>query len=76
VVGATDRGPVAHDLSRRMSATWAAFARSGKPDNPAIPHWPAYTLAERSTMIFNRECSVASDYGGEARLLWKQIAAV
>ncbi len=76
VVGATDRGPVAHDLSRRMSATWAAFARSGKPDNPAIPHWPAYTLAGRSTMIFNRECSIASDYGGEARLLWKQIAAV
>jgi para-nitrobenzyl esterase len=75
-VGATDRGPVAHELSRRMSVTWAAFARSGKPDNPAIPQWPAYTLAERSTMIFNRDCSVARDYGGEARLLWKKIANV
>ncbi len=73
-VNATDRGPVAHELSRRMSATWAAFARTGKPDNAAIPHWPAYTLAERSTMIFNRECSVVKDYGGEARLLWKDIA--
>jgi para-nitrobenzyl esterase len=73
-VGATDRGPVAHDLSRRMCATWAAFARTGKPDNAAIPHWPAYTLAERSTMIVNRECSVAKDYGREARLLWKDIA--
>jgi para-nitrobenzyl esterase len=75
-VGATDRGPVAHDLSRRMSATWAAFARTGKPDNPAIPHWPAYTLAERSTLIFDRNCSVAKDYGSEARVLWKNVAGI
>jgi para-nitrobenzyl esterase len=73
-VNATDRGAVAHDLSRRMSATWAAFARAGKPDNAAIPRWPAYTVAERSTMIFNRECRVAQDYGREARLIWKDIA--
>jgi para-nitrobenzyl esterase len=72
-VGATDRGPVAHELSRRMSATWAAFARNGKPDNPAIPHWPAYTLAERSTLIFDRNVRVAKDYGGDARALWKNI---
>jgi para-nitrobenzyl esterase len=76
LVNATDRGTVAHELSRRMSATWATFARTGKPDNAAIPHWPAYTLAERSTLIFNRECSVARDYGREARLLWKDIARV
>ena len=76
VVNATDRGPVAHELSRRMSATWATFARTGKPDNAAIPQWPAYTLADRSTMIFNRDCRVAKDYGGEARLLWKDIARV
>jgi para-nitrobenzyl esterase len=76
VVNATDRGPVAHELSRRMSATWTTFARTGKPDNAAIPRWPAYTLAERSTLIFNRECSVARDYGREARLLWKDIARV
>ncbi len=73
-VNATDRGPVAHDLSRRMAATWAAFARTGKPDNAAIPPWPAYTLAERSTMIFDRQCNVVKDYGAEARVLWKEIA--
>jgi para-nitrobenzyl esterase len=76
VVGATDRGPVAHELSRRMSATWAAFARTGKPDNAAIPHWPAYTLAERSTLIFDHPCKMVRDYGGEARLLWKNVLAV
>ena len=75
-VNSTDRGPVAHELSRRMSATWAAFARTGKPDNAAIPQWPEYTLAERATMVFNRECGVVKDYGREARLLWKDIARV
>ena len=59
-----------------MSATWAPFARTGKPDNAAIPHWPEYTLAERATMVFNRECGVVKDYGREARLLWKDIARV
>jgi para-nitrobenzyl esterase len=74
VVGATDRGPVAHDLARRMSATWAAFARTGKPDNAAIPTWPTYTAAERATLVVDRECRVANDYGREARILWKGIA--
>ena len=76
VGGATDRGPVAHELARRMSATWATFARTGKPDNAAIPRWPAYSLTERATMIFDRDCRVANDYGGEARGLWKEIARV
>jgi para-nitrobenzyl esterase len=76
LVGSTDRGPVAHDLARRMSATWATFARTGKPDNEAIPHWPAYTHAERATLILDRECRIANDYGGETRLLWKELTGV
>jgi para-nitrobenzyl esterase len=75
-VGSTDRGEVAHELSRRIAATWTAFARSGKPDNPAIPHWPPYTLSDRATLVFNRECRVENDYGREARQLWKEVAHV
>jgi para-nitrobenzyl esterase len=70
-VGSTDRGAVAHDLARWISATWATFARTGKPDNQAIPHWPAYTTAERATLILDRECRVVNDYRRETRLLWK-----
>jgi para-nitrobenzyl esterase len=76
VVNATDRGPVAHDLSRRMSATWATFARTGKPDNAAIPHWAPYTLSERATLILNSESRVANDHDRETRMLWKEIASV
>ena len=73
VVGATDRGAVAHDLARRMSATWATFARSGNPNNPSIPHWPSYALSDRATLILDRECTIVSDYGRDARVLWKEI---
>jgi para-nitrobenzyl esterase len=56
-----------------MSATWVAFARSGNPDNSLIPHWPNYTLDDRATLILDRECRLANDYGGAARVLWKSI---
>jgi len=49
-----------------VHSTWAAFARTGKADNAAIPHWPAYSVTERVTMILDRDCRVVNDYGGEA----------
>jgi para-nitrobenzyl esterase len=76
LVGSTDRGAVAHDLARRVSTTWATFARTGNPDNPAIPHWPAYSEGERATLLLDRECRVANDYGRETRLLWKELTGV
>ncbi|HKD25252.1 MAG TPA: carboxylesterase/lipase family protein [Xanthobacteraceae bacterium] len=74
--GQTDRGEVAHALSGRIAATWTAFARRGKPDNPAIPHWPAYTAVDRAALVLDRECRVENDYGRETRLLWKEVASV
>jgi para-nitrobenzyl esterase len=57
-----------------VSATWAAFARAGKPDNPAIPAWPAYTADRRATMAIDTEWRVEDDPQREARLLWSRIA--
>ena len=65
----------ARDLAARMSATWIAFARSGNPDNSAIPSWPAYTTEDRATMIFDTECRVTHDPNREARLLWSRVVA-
>jgi para-nitrobenzyl esterase len=64
----------APELAAAMSATWAQFARIGKPDNAAIPAWPAYTPAERATMVFDTRCRVVDDPGREARLLWSRVA--
>jgi len=65
--------PGAPQLAAAMSATWAAFARNGNPDNPAIPHWPAYTLADRATMVLDTNCRIENDPSRDARLLWGGI---
>jgi para-nitrobenzyl esterase len=72
---ATDRSPAAHKLAATMSGAWAAFARSGKPEDLAMPAWPAYNETERATMILDSECRVEGDPGGETRLLWRAITA-
>jgi para-nitrobenzyl esterase len=64
----------APELAAAMAATWAAFARNGKPDNPAIPGWPAYTADTRATMVFDTRCRVVNDPLREARELWATVA--
>ncbi|MFN7923232.1 MAG: carboxylesterase family protein [Bryobacteraceae bacterium] len=54
------RFPEAEQLSRQLSAAWAAFARTGNPGTKALP-WPAYTMDRRSTMIFDGDKSGAVD---------------
>lgn len=56
-------------LAANMSEAWIAFARSGNPNHPGIPHWPAYTSAERATMMFDKECRVEYDPGRVGRLV-------
>lgn len=73
-VGSTDRSPAARELAARMSATWAAFAHAGCPDNAVIPRWPAYNAESRETMILDTNWSVAADPGRETRELWQEIA--
>jgi para-nitrobenzyl esterase len=72
--GITGNSPVAPAIAAAESATWAAFARAGRPDNKAIPHWPAYTAADRATMMIDTEWRVQNDPQPEARLLWTKIA--
>ena len=71
----TAGAPGAHDLAARISATWIAFARSGRPDNPTIPDWPPYTSRDRATMVLDTDCRVAHDPDREMRLLWSRVVA-
>jgi len=65
----------APELAAAMSATWAAFARTGKAGNPAILDWPAYTAADRATMMFDTRCRVVlNDPLRDARELWTKVA--
>jgi para-nitrobenzyl esterase len=64
----------APELAAAMSATWAAFARAGTPENAAIPSWPAYTPETRATMVFDTRCRVVNDPLADARALWTKVA--
>jgi para-nitrobenzyl esterase len=53
--------PEAYALADKTSSAWVAFARTGDPNTPKLPKWPAYSAASRDTMLFNNECRLESD---------------
>lgn len=62
-------------LADRVSNAWTAFARTGNPNHPGLPHWPAFTSQDRATMIFNTECKVVNDPNGEERKMLQSLLA-
>ena len=59
----------AQSVADAMSDALIAFARSGDPNHPGLPHWPRYELQRRATMLFDAPSSIADDpRGGERRL--------
>ena len=50
-------------MADMMSSTWLAFAHTGDPNNNTIPHWPAFTGAERQSLLFDLEPQIVRDYG-------------
>jgi len=75
LTNATDRSPQAHALAATMSATWAAFAHTGRPAHASIPTWTPYGLPDRPTMILDAPCRMQNDPRGEARRLWQDITS-
>ncbi|CAN7289131.1 carboxylesterase family protein [Phenylobacterium sp. LjRoot164] len=62
-------GPQSNDtraLAEAMSETWLAFARTGDPNNAAIPAWAPYDLGGRPMMLFDVPPRLADDpFAGE-----------
>ena len=54
----------------RLASAWIAFAKTGDPNNPQIPHRPAYDAAKRATMVFDTDTRVENDPRGEIRKYW------
>jgi para-nitrobenzyl esterase len=55
-------------LADKVSDAWVAFARSGDPNTPKLPHWPAYDAKERATMVINNVSTVVNDPLREQRI--------
>ena len=43
---------VDRELSRQMMAYWVNFARTGDPNGPGLPRWPAYRAAADESLDF------------------------
>ncbi len=61
-------GPAPQAMADKMSQAWIAFAKTGNPQTPALPPWPAYDMQTRATMLFDRHCRIANDPGAAVRL--------
>jgi para-nitrobenzyl esterase len=64
----TGGGPEAMALADKVSDAWIAFARTGNPNTPKLPHWPAYDAKDRATMVINNVSKVVNDPLHEQRL--------
>lgn len=58
-------------LSSTLRDALVSFAKTGKPSAPRMPAWAPYEKKTRTTMIFDDECRVVSDFEGHLRRYWK-----
>ncbi|MEO5774429.1 MAG: carboxylesterase family protein [Sphingomicrobium sp.] len=72
----TGTGAGARAASSAMMRAFTAFAKSGDPAAPGLPHWPMYRLNRRSTMIFDRAARVARDPRRWERELFARVPYV
>jgi para-nitrobenzyl esterase len=64
----TGGGPDAMNLADKVSDAWIAFARTGDPNTPKLPHWPPFNPTDRPTMVINNASKVEKDPIREQRL--------
>jgi len=64
----TGSSPARYKLQDQAAGAWVAFARTGNPNHKGLPHWPAYDVKTRATMIFDTPCKVENDPGKDGRL--------
>jgi para-nitrobenzyl esterase len=64
----TGGGADAMALADKVSDTWIAFARTGNPNNPKMPRWPAFNAQDRATLVINNVSKVVNDPLREQRI--------
>lgn len=64
-VNLTGGTPESLELSNRIASVWVKFARTGNPNHPGLPHWPAVTATTTPTMILDNPCRLKEAPEGE-----------
>jgi para-nitrobenzyl esterase len=57
-------------MAERLASAWVAFAKTGDPNNPKIPHWEPYNPDTRPTMIFDNHTALMHDPRSDIRKFW------
>jgi para-nitrobenzyl esterase len=63
----------ARALSERVHQAWIQFAKTGDPNLPGENQWPAYTLEQRATRVFNKKDQTVLDPDGSQRKAWDGV---
>ncbi|HXN11128.1 MAG TPA: carboxylesterase family protein, partial [Steroidobacteraceae bacterium] len=64
-------GPVTPEkqaLADQVSSAWVNFARTGNPNNPRIPAWPAFDTHNRAAMLIDDQWKAVNDPLHDTRL--------
>jgi len=65
--------PIDEKVSGQMQSYWANFARTGDPNGPGLPRWPAFTIGEQGYIAFTDDGAVAkAGLRREYCDLWRQ----
>jgi para-nitrobenzyl esterase len=46
-------GPADVTFSRQIQSYWVNFAKTGNPNGPGLPHWPAFTVRSQRVMYLD-----------------------
>jgi para-nitrobenzyl esterase len=65
--------PQQRALWAKFASAWVAHAKTGNPNSPKIPNWPAYDSTKRATMVFDNDTRVENDPRAEIRQFWAQM---
>ena len=58
-------------MADRLASTWAAFVRTGDPNNAHIPPWQPYSDQHRAVMLFDNDTRQEVDPRAEIRAYWE-----
>lgn len=76
----TERVPVCNEpgvsdqLEEQMFEAWVNFARTGNPNAPSLPGWPACKPGDEAVMVFDKTSEVRHNYDQELVRLHQAVS--